>query len=583
MSRGTESVLRGDLLALLLLAALALPPRLLSLDADPSLDVFRGVLTDEGAWASNARQAAVFGRWTTDDHNPGLSMAPAYSAALRAVYAVAGVGLAQTRLLSALSGFAACLLVYGLLRRREDVWPAFLAALALGLSYFHLIHNRVALVESWQMGLLLVTAACGLAATRRPLWGVGAGLAFCAALASKHSAAVLLPALVLFWWVEWARSRPFDGRGPLAFAATGAAGIAALGALALAHPDAAADLAGSLRSGLGARGSEFPSVHAVGLSRPALPWSAFLRFSWPLLALAVGFGAARLTRASRVPTGALERLAWCWLAVGLGLLSLLSWAPDRRFLAVMPPLALLAGLAARGGAVALPARDAASPLRLASAGALLGGFVGLVAAVPLREPLRALADALGTGFPEQRVTSLVATAGLVGGPLLAVAMRGWLPARPVALPAAALLLAILAVDGLRIAAELRSPTFGVRDTSRALAALSRDWPEADRVLVGAEAYTYALETRLVAVTVRADRPAGIPQNPDGWERFRPALAMTYDEREEAEARAHGLVPWRSFRPRRVRVAGDERRREIRVFVRPDLCPGGPPPAGASCP
>ena len=94
---------RHDLLALALVLLVALLPRIVELGADPPARVLGAFLSDEGWWAQNARQRVLFGEWVMDEHNPALFAAPAYTAALTLTYQLAGLGLAQTRLLSALT------------------------------------------------------------------------------------------------------------------------------------------------------------------------------------------------------------------------------------------------------------------------------------------------------------------------------------------------------------------------------------------------------------------------------------------------------------------------------------------------
>ncbi len=125
--------------------AVALLPRLLFLGADPPQDMHEHFFTDEAWWAHNARNHALFGRWIMDDHNPPLYGAPLYTAVLRGVYGLLGTGLVPTRLLAALSGALACVVLYLGLRLRHPRSEALAPALLLAGSYFAISHGRVGL------------------------------------------------------------------------------------------------------------------------------------------------------------------------------------------------------------------------------------------------------------------------------------------------------------------------------------------------------------------------------------------------------------------------------------------------------
>lgn len=587
---------RRDVAALVLLTGLGLLLRLVALDANPSLEVFRGLLTDEGAWAHNARQAALFGRWVMDDHNPGLTIAPVYSAALRLGYALLGVDLFSTRLVAALSGVLLPLGVWAWVRRVAGRRTALLAGLLLTVGSFGLVHQRIATVEPLQTCLLLAAAAGVVHAAegRRGARAAAAGaaLALWLAIATKLTAVALAPAILAFALWRRAAHDEAAGRGlpprtwgpTLAFATTAAAGLAVVAALAAAYPDVTTELVGNLRSARAPHQAESLRLHLPGLAALGLPYSGFLRLCAPLLAVVVLFAAARIAHRRRGPESAVEAFCWCWLVAVLGFVAVQAYQPDRRFLVALPPLAVLAALASRPGVLALPPREATSRTRLAVAGALLGAGIGAYAHLALGSGGRP--DAAG---PASRTLAAAVALGAAAG----AALPGALPRRGVALPrpaVALLLAAIFAVDGARIVREAASLGWGVRDTSRALAALSDGWAPEDRVMVGAEAYTYALETQLFAFTVRPDRPAGIPMNPDGWARHRPRVALTYTPAQAREARAHGLLPWREFRPRHYVKDGEVVPSVIQVFVAPRLCPdcrrepaaaAGPPRAGAA--
>ncbi len=171
------------LFALVILAA----SRFFALTADPPSDMILHYLSDEGWWAHTAREHAVFGQWIMDDHTPSLYWIPLYTFALRGVYAVLGWGLWQTRALTALSGIATCLFVYGFLRVSHGARAAFFSALLLATNFLWFSYNRVAFVETFQTALITAAFLAVAAASRRSAWSIAAGILFMLAVLAKIS------------------------------------------------------------------------------------------------------------------------------------------------------------------------------------------------------------------------------------------------------------------------------------------------------------------------------------------------------------------------------------------------------------
>jgi len=117
-----------------------------------------------------------------DEHNPPLWSTPAYSFLLWLVYEAFGVGLWQTRLLSALGGAVTCFAVYGFVRREASPRAAFAAALLLAADYFLLTNNRVAFTESLQLAFATVAILAALRSRAAPAWGALSGACVLAAV-----------------------------------------------------------------------------------------------------------------------------------------------------------------------------------------------------------------------------------------------------------------------------------------------------------------------------------------------------------------------------------------------------------------
>ena len=536
----------GELARLAALVLIAGLPRLLFLDADPPADLHVHFITDEGWWAHNARQAALFGRWIMDDHNSPLWSAPAYSFLLWLVYRIAGVGLYQTRLLSGLAGVVVCLAVYGFVRREATPRVAFLAALLLAVGYFLLSNNRVAFTESVQLAFAVLTILAALRSRAAPGWAVvsAAGLLF--ALASKLSAlpaALVIVALYASWLLP-SRGSPLERalprRSALVFLASLAAGSAVL-ALTFLAPHWAA-VVGELRSNtliatdphLPTGGGIRPLLWLGFREEPGGPnvMSGFLVQEAALVLSVALLALARLLGRARRPLGELERCCWWWIAAGLAFLALQTYHPDRRYLLFVPPFAILLALAA--GTVS-PPRDPAGPPRRLPAWRWLAawGVSGLVAGLYLRAwivPLLSGATARLKLGAEAGLSPAALHLLVWAGSFLLAAGALWLWARwgtlrRLTLPGALLLGVVLAGDLARDVAYARHLRFSTRDVSRAIGRLAARLPADRRALVGNTSDTLALETDLFAFVVRDWEAFAMHMNVDGLRRFRPGLAI----------------------------------------------------------
>ena len=192
MSPTTRHAAAGIALALLLGAAL----RLVWLTADPPAHGTVGIVWhDEGAWAHNARNRALWGTWRTDAWNP-VFVAPVFTALEYAAFREFGVGTWQARVVPAASGlFAVAALAIG-------VWAAggrraaMVGACLLSTNYVFVMWNRAALMES-TMTAFIVAGWAAYAMTRwRPAFGYVAGTMVTLAWFTKAAAAFFVAAIV---------------------------------------------------------------------------------------------------------------------------------------------------------------------------------------------------------------------------------------------------------------------------------------------------------------------------------------------------------------------------------------------------
>ncbi|MBN2383046.1 phospholipid carrier-dependent glycosyltransferase [bacterium] len=190
-------------MTLFFLALLA--PRVLFLSADPSSSFSLGFISDEGWWSHNARQAALFGKWIMDDFNQGLVISPVFSLLSYVAFKVLGVSFFAARLPSALAGFGCVVLVFFWIRQnqrhREAVLRSYLAAFLLGTDFFFLSFNRVALVDTIMVFLMVL--GFFLWDRESVVSAFLSGLVLFAALLAKPFAFMLYPVLLLVWVWEW--------------------------------------------------------------------------------------------------------------------------------------------------------------------------------------------------------------------------------------------------------------------------------------------------------------------------------------------------------------------------------------------
>lgn len=521
-----------DGLAVLVLVLVTLLPRILFLGADPPVDFQMGFLADEGAWAHNARQHVLFGRWIMDEHNPGIFAAPLYTLALDGLYRLIGIGLAETRLLSALSGFLTCLLWYAALRSRLAVRDALVPALVLGVSYFMLSNNRVAFTESFQLLLITGAVAGVLHSLRRPRWAIAAGACFTLSLLVKPSAAVIGLVIGVFWLLRYRSDR--ETRGPLLFMGA-ALGLAVILAVVVVGPnwDAVSQQLGVSLRNVYSEGAHVDQGRVPFFGWPALGFSMnwFFIQCPVLLLIAAVYAAARLGRAVDHPIEPEELFCWIWMGVGLLFLANQRYQPDRRFLLLLPPLTYLACAAVQRSGLRIPGRPALAGQgqrwRVLALGGLAGGVLGFYGQHLLRRPILRAFPAIFSSRPE--AGAFLWAVAVVAGIAIAFAIRRRLPLRPTPIPAWLAIGAFLLMDPLRFAYYLATPRFSIPVANRELAEMTRVLPREAQVLVGSLADVFALESDLFAFTIRIRDWNRSYMNLDGWERFRPSLAVVTTE------------------------------------------------------
>ena len=375
--------------------------------ADPArgVTVSSGAFTDEAWNIINARNFVMFGTWSTDDWNLHLVNVP-YSVIQAVVFSVAGIGMAQARLVSIVATVLTMALLAIDLRPRVGRWPAALASIAYGGSTLVLYYGRLAFLEP--VVVLFLTAAA-LLAVRSVLptagrWGIAGGVCLALAIGTKPSAAfaalgILAGVLAVGHGSQAARRWLAGALGSLVIA--GASWIVLIGL-----PNRA-QVATDLR--IWAQEPIFASLRVMQFQV-----STFLTRSdgFPVLAApllvggALGLALAVRARRSMSPQlGTLVAVATGWLVFGIGFLALAPYRPNRYFVPMLPALAILVGIAGwalRPGFVRLPrglrgAVGAVVVVALVAPGAIAyAGWIG-AATYDLPAVQAALASAIPAG------------------------------------------------------------------------------------------------------------------------------------------------------------------------------------------
>jgi len=347
----------GPALALVALLAVAILLRVLYLDADTPHWVGAWWLNDEGWWVRNARNRALFGRWSFGDFSQALFGAPVFTFANYVAFRFLGVGLGQARVVSAGAGAGTLLVLFAWVRPFRGLRVALLTAAALGFQFFFFLNNRLATPESLATFWLTVAALAWSRGRRTSLaYGVS-GLAALLAIGSKVTAAFFLavPLLaMLFERLASSQKERARARRPLVlFYLT--VGIPLVTALLVLRPlwprllrlfVAVATTQGSVST------LRLPT-YALGFLM--LPAFADMPIVWTLCVLRLAQRGKALWEG---PGDALERFAVAWLLAGGFALAWLDhfW---RHAAVLLPPIVVLAvsclcDLADTAGAAYLP-------------------------------------------------------------------------------------------------------------------------------------------------------------------------------------------------------------------------------------
>ncbi len=331
-------------IAVTLLALALLLPRL---DADPTLGVTwsSSPFTDEGWSVMGARNAILLGRWTTDEWQLVITQLPLNAVAF-GVFSAFGVGIVQARIVSVVCSAVTVGLIAWLVGRRVGRSAGLIAAAVLATSPLFIYYGRLAILEPMVITALVATGCLLLAARSRSSWRVGilVGLAGAVAIGTKVSAAAPLIGIL-------AGATVIPGSGRQALARRSVIAIAVMVGLGLAWALAV------MASGISIPAAIRPWPETgISLDPATILLRVFQFFAWDYdQALVYGFligilglvGLVAVAQDWRRLDERQQRVAGMavgWIVVGLGVLLISSYRPNRYLVAMLPPFAILAGM-----------------------------------------------------------------------------------------------------------------------------------------------------------------------------------------------------------------------------------------------
>jgi len=160
-----------------------------------------GLFGDEPAYAHNARNKAVFGKWVLDEWNPFLYN-PILTLFDYISFKIFGTGFFALRMVPLFWGLLSIILVYDTLRRGFGTfWVAALGVLLLETNYFFLMYTRLSLSDTMLTNWMILTLFLWSLGTKHAWARFFSGLAAIAVFSCKPTAiyfAVVVGATYLF-------------------------------------------------------------------------------------------------------------------------------------------------------------------------------------------------------------------------------------------------------------------------------------------------------------------------------------------------------------------------------------------------
>jgi hypothetical protein len=324
---------------------------LIGIDHDPARGVtFSNSPFSDEAWrAVNARNLVLLGSWTTDDWTMHLVQWP-LSVVQAAVFAVAGVGLVQARLISIAATMAmAAVLLVGL-RRPLGLSGAVAAAAGASFSVLTLYYGRLALLEPTVALALSVAAISSVRADQRTIlrWAVVCGIAMSLAISLKVNALPSAIGILLAVAILSVREIALRRFLAITIVMIGVVGVGWVVAVAIPQAGAVRDAISILpATAIPSQVDEWLRLVARFIrSNDGVTWQALPLLLGALAGLVLAIDRGRFARPGRNPMSGPARVALVGvLWVGLGFLGVASfdYQPNRYVVPILPGLALIVG------------------------------------------------------------------------------------------------------------------------------------------------------------------------------------------------------------------------------------------------
>jgi hypothetical protein len=187
---GHVRISRAAIVLVLILMLVAIS-HLAVIEGDPPYWMEEAFIVDGGWWVNSARAKVLFGDYFAGDFGITYLLLPVYIWALEAIYTNWGVGLAQTRILTALSNITVlviiAIVVWRMIGKKESIF----ATLLLGFSPFFWAQGRVGLPESLQALFIVSSFALWFLPPHSLFAAFGSGLAMTGAIAVKPTALLM--------------------------------------------------------------------------------------------------------------------------------------------------------------------------------------------------------------------------------------------------------------------------------------------------------------------------------------------------------------------------------------------------------
>ncbi len=152
---------------------------------------------DEGC-IQNARNMVLFGKWRLNESNP-MYFSPVFTFLIFISFKLFGVSTFSARAVSMLLGTFSVLLLYQFVKSAYDFKTAIISCVFLGVNYFYLMYNRVAMLETTMIFFMILAVFLYQKGTKFKFCYFLSAFSLIIAYFTKASAAFLIVVFLLFF------------------------------------------------------------------------------------------------------------------------------------------------------------------------------------------------------------------------------------------------------------------------------------------------------------------------------------------------------------------------------------------------